>query len=382
VKKFLTRKNSLVLLRMNNALVNGMAGLFLPILLSQQLLDNGVSSHAALIFTIIAFGGTYFFNASFAYFVGRFIHRYGIRAGLSVGTVLWSIFYFVLPFADNTAKLLTLFLLNGIGIIFWWHSFNTLFGVKSSQKSYGKDFAWHQIAAGTVSIFAPAIGGAILISSNRDILYFVTGFVCLLGLFIIPTTSKHVKKPDLVTFRSVTKLFKSNWRYPVAYFGEGIADSANAVVWPLALFILADERYDLTVGLLLLVILVTAILTRIIGVTSDSKPRKSLFITVSLTSIGLASKIPNILPLSVVGDSLSQIGKSAGLTVSFSSSLRQGERKGNQNSYLIAREWGLNYGRAAGMFIYAGMIFAGLPLTSIFIVASIASLFLLLLESK
>jgi hypothetical protein len=96
----------------------------------------------------------------------------------------------------------------------------------------------------------------------------------------------------------------------------------------------------------------------------------------------LASKIPNILPLSVVGDSLSQIGKSAGLTVSFSSSLRQGERKGNQNSYLIAREWGLNYGRAAGMFIYAGMIFAGLPLTSIFIVAAIASLFLLLLESK
>ena len=250
-----------------DGLANSLIGIFIPI----YLLTLGYSLVQVIIYYLIQ--TTVLMLSTFvAGFIGS---KFGINRMLLIRLPFLLISLFLLySLPEKAIPIYAIALFQGFQSALYWTALNILFTQKAESNSMGRDlgrmYAWPQIA----SIFAPLLGGIIIIAFSFKILIGIA-----LAIFAISYLPLLLTRPAKISFKfefnKGVKLFRKYPKYFYAEIMDNFGEETEGFIWPVFVYLSLGSITSVgTVGTLLS--LSSFVFTLYIGRLSDKFKKNTL----------------------------------------------------------------------------------------------------------
>ncbi len=236
------------------------------------LYNIGYSLQKIMIFYLITYG-LYLvimpLGASFA-------KQRGYELGLSIGAILFIVYYLTLFFIDAQPILFYVApLILALQKMFYWPAYHADFARFSDDSEEGRELGSITMISSLVYIIGPALAGFILANWGYGALFTVASLLFLVSN--IPTlVTKEGFKPQPFSYVDAYKnLFnKNNQQSFLAYIGFG-EEFVVLVIWPIFISLIIKNVFDL--GLIVaLATLVTTIIVFYVGRLADFKNKRAI----------------------------------------------------------------------------------------------------------
>ena len=358
----------------------GFASTFVPIFLYEQYDLN-------LFPTILIFFLLYFLQSLLIPVGARFMSKIGVKYSMLIAMPFLVISIGALMNFDiDPLFMVVVYLFTYIifRTLFWlpYHIDLALFTDKATR---GRQFAVLQNLSQLILAAAPFVGGFLIASSgfaNLFLIVMVFYAISTIPLFFIDSTYENYEYTYHETFRRL--LGRENRDMVIANFSDGIQGSVHSIIWPLFIFGILAGEYIAIGGVVSITIVVMLIARFYVGDLYDTwdKDKVVKYGTILYTT-GWVIKIFVSTGLEVILiDSYHKIGRAVQRT-SFDTALyEQAADQGHYvDEYTVLREMSLNFGRTSVLFLSL-ILTLFLPLNALFIVAAIATAFMMFLVKK
>lgn len=342
---------------------------FIPILLYQKLISIGYSNKTSISLTLVTFALYYLFSGFTSLIVNELIRKFGSRVVMIVAVLLNSILYFTFNFQNTFIGFLIIFISQGVGLIFWWHSYNILITNKTSSNSYAKLLSLHEASKVLVGLSVPLISGYLLSLGYENQVLYTSGLLMILSLVLIPFMDKATIIGPKIKFLDIVRSIEQHKTDTLAFISDGFANGSSKVVWSLVVFAFAGSVFSKT-GILVFIVGVASLVTTFLTAKhADKRPKKSLKTTVLFLSLGYFIKVPNILMTNIIGEVITDSSRTAINVTQASISFNKASSKKDYSKYLVAREFSLGIGRFIGLLFFALIIYMNAPINTVFLVS-------------
>jgi len=352
-------------------------GIFFPIFLYQQYKDINL---VVLYFIIGSLGYALTMQMG-----AKLMTKIGIRASLILSVFFripyFAAFYF---FPSNPALYTAIALVSTIIIRnLFWVPFHTESAKLSDKKTRGKQLSVIFSAAALLSMAAPLLAGFILERWDFAVIAILAGVLCIISivpLWFLPPSKEEFSWSFLETWKYFLHPF--NRRMVFAYMSDGLVNIINSVFWPLFIFTILDEQYQVMGLLTSGVILVGIVLRLFIGNLLDRWQKYKLVrVGVALNATAWFLKTLVVSGLHVFLVSTYHAFALIILRTSLDTLVyeKAADRGHYIDEYTVIKEISINMGRVIGL---AGLIILllFLPMQASFVVAGAAVLFVNLLR--
>lgn len=238
--------------------------LFVPMYLYSEL---GYSLQETLAFYII-FSVVAAITCPFA---AKFASKYGLKHSILLSVPFQvSYFYLLYQLSSVNIPLALIASLEGLAIAFFWMGMHLEFCKISHKKHRGEEVGKRQAAMVLATLAGPLAGGAMIKFFNFGVVFVIASLMLLLSAaFLFLSKERHVKFKFSVKSLWTGSYFKNS----LFFTYRGILVAANAILWPLFMFITLNDYLSLGV-IGSIAGLATAILSLIMGKISDTKISK------------------------------------------------------------------------------------------------------------
>ncbi|MCB9802899.1 MFS transporter [Candidatus Nomurabacteria bacterium] len=352
-------------------------GIFFPIFLYQQYKDIN------LVILYFIFGyGAYFLTLPWG---AKLMTKIGIKNSLILSVIFripyFAAFYF---FPENPLlySILAWFSITWVRNLFWT-PFHTESARLSDKKSRGKQFSILFSIASILSIVAPLIAGFILDRWAFSVVVVLSLGFCLLSIWPILTLPDS-KEEFSWTYRETWSYFLHpfNRRMVFAYMSDGLVNLVNGVFWPLFIFSILNEKYQV-MGLLTAGILFFGLVLRLfIGNLLDRwQKRKMVKVGAALNASAWFLKTLVVSGLQVFLVSTYHALALIVLQTSLNTLVyeKAADRGHYIDEYTVIKEMSDGAGRVFGLVLVA-ILLLFLPVQASFVVAGVMALFVNLLR--
>ncbi|MBT4850369.1 MFS transporter [Candidatus Parcubacteria bacterium] len=265
----------------------------------------------------------------------------------------------------------------------FWLPFQTDSAKFSSKKNRGKQFSVIFSISSALAIVAPIIGGFILDTWDFGVLAIVSLCVSLLStipFYFLPETKEEVSWSYRETFKYFFHPF--NRRMVVAYMSDGAVGVIGGVFWPLFIFSIFDEKFK-ALGLVSGGILLVGMVLRLVmgGLLDKFKKVKLVKIGTFLSSTAWLLKAAVVTTFHVFAVSIYHTLAMIVLRTSLDTLVyeKAADRGHYIDEYTLIKEMSIHLGRVLILLLIAGLLIF-LPMQATFILASVATLFIILLK--
>lgn len=351
--------------------------LFLPIFLF-KIYDN------------INFVILYFLATSLGYFIllpfgARLMNIIGLKNSIFISIILrafyfWVFFNFVKdPLLYSVLAAILVILIRSL----FWLPFHTEAAELSDKKSRGKQFSVIFSIASFLGIIAPIIGGFVLENYSFAVLA-ILGLLSTLISFIPFFFLPQLKEEYTWTFKETLQYFFNpfNRNMVIAYMSDGLAGVVQLVFWPLFIFIILDEKYQ-AVGYITAAIILTGVILRLfIGQLLDRFNKNKLVkIGTVLNSTAWLFKAAVASAFHIFFVSIYHALAMIVLRTSLDTLVyeKAADRGHYIDEYTVIKEMAIHLGKILGLLLIA-LLLLFFPIQVSFIIAAIASLFIVLLK--
>lgn len=294
-----------------------------------------------------------------------------------------------LTLAANRVETILGFIILGITCVIYqllyWPGFHTDLSLYMKSKSSAKELSIIYFIGQITSIFAPLLGGIMLIKAGTSILMMVVTLFTLSS--IIPLLNGLTEKPTIsLSFKEFLKEISSRKRlkYYLPFYAEGIRGYIGGVFWGLFIYTILHSIMDLgliTSGVALFTGIFALFLGRLIDKHKKVKDRALKIGTVT-SSVGWILKGLPINGFSFfLADNIQKFGDSV-VNIPYAKTMykRFKNIKSFTDEYVVIREMCYHIGGGVVM-IFLGLIIAKFNFQYVaFIVAALSSTVLLLMR--
>ncbi len=361
------------------------------------LLDFGISIFSLFLpiflfktYNNINFVILYFVATSLGYFIilpfgARLMNIIGLKNSIFVSIILRAFYFWVFfnflkdPLLYSILAIILVILIRSL----FWLPFHTEAAELSDKKSRGKQFGIILSIASFLGIIAPMIGGLVLENysfATLAILGLLSTVISLIPFFFLPP----LKEEYTWTFKETLQYFfhPFNRNMVVAYMSDGLANIVQLIFWPLFIFILLDEKYQ-AVGYITAAIILTGVILRLfIGQLLD-KFNKTKLVKVGtiLNSTAWLLKVAVVSTLQIFFVSIYHALAMIVLRTSLDTLVyeKAADRGHYIDEYTVIKEMAIHLGKIIGLLLIA-LLLLFFPLQVSFVIAAIASLFIILLK--
>ncbi len=300
--------------------------------------------------------------------------RLGYRRTLILSMIPFFAFVGLLSLAQAKPILIVLVaILWGIHAGLFWFSFHGLFVKRADHERFGEQTGICQALYILIGIITPVLGGLIVLQLGYQTLFLVAGAIFTLAM-MIALLSKEIRPRRDARIVRVFRLFLTHKKVVAAYFGWGLESSLYGVIWPIFLFLLVGRI--LSFGEIVSAsVLVAALTTYLIGRFVDKLGGRKFISWGSMISfLTWVGRTMARTPLAIIGiDGLYRVTEQM-IQIPLNVECYQKAVLGGTGKAIYFREIALNFGAVIGFLIAAFLVFLGLPLWCLFILASLGSL--------
>ncbi len=351
--------------------------LFFPILLYTHF-----KSYNLMIAYFVLGSSLYFFAAPLG---AKVMNAIGIKKSILLSNV-FRIPYFVALYKFPEDPLLYA-AIAAISVTFmrstFWLPFQTDSAKFSSKKNRGKQFGVIFSISSALAIVAPIIGGFILDTWDFRVLTMVSLAVSLVStipFYFLPETKEEVSWSYRETFKYFFHPF--NRRMVAAYMSDGAVGVIGGVFWPLFIFFIFDEKYK-ALGLVSGGVLLVGMLLRLVlgGLLDKFKKVRLVKIGTILNSTAWLLKAAVVTTFHVFAVSIYHTLVMIVLRTSLDTLVyeKAADRGHYIDEYTLIKEMAIHMGRVLILLLVACLL-VFLPMQVTFILASVATLFIILLR--
>ncbi len=332
----------------------------------------------------------YFIATSLGYFIAisfgaRLMNIIGLKNSIFISIILrvfyfWVFFNFLKdPLLYSMLAVISVILIRSL----FWLPFHTEAAELSEKKNRGKQFGIILSIASFLGIIAPMIGGLVMENYSFAVLAVIGllfSFLSLIPFFFLPT----LKEEYTWTFKETLQYFfhPFNRNMVTAYMSDGLANIVQLVFWPLFIFMLLDEKYQSVGYITAAIVLFGVILRLFIGQLLDKfKKTKLVKVGTILNSTAWLLKVVVVSTLQIffvsIYHALAMIVLRTSLDTLFYE--KAADRGHYVDEYTVIKEMAIHLGKVLGLLLIA-LLLLFFPLQISFIIAAIASLFIILLK--
>lgn len=223
-----------------------------------------------IFFYVIVYGLNFFLLPLGGKFASRYGFEHGILASIPILIVYllllyqiknYHILFFIAPFALAAYKSI------------YWASEHADLAHYGHSCQRGAELSFMYCFTNLISIIGPFIGGFIIAIFSFKILFLVVSFIMFCSAFPLFTTKEEFTPSHLSYFKAIRRFFKPYGTYTtrakILFMGYG-SDFAAMICWPIFIF-LAVQSYKVIGGLITLSLLITSVISLIIGKAIDKK---------------------------------------------------------------------------------------------------------------
>ncbi|MFC1720887.1 MFS transporter [Patescibacteria group bacterium] len=358
----------------------GVIGLFLPIFFFTKF-DNSFT--AVLIIYAINFGLVLFLYP----IASRILNSFSLKKMMIIAVPFALISIFSLYFWDYNPYLILVIFTLAIIIykLLYWLPYHVDFAKFTDEDIRGRQISLLRNIAQIIGTIMPFVGGALIAYFTFSGAFLVSAFLFLFSIipaFFIESTREHYSWGYLETFK---KLFhKENRGMFIAFTADGFQSIVSAIIWPIFIFMLFDEKY-LTVGIVSsLTIFAIIIIRTFIGNLLDTWNQKRMVVIGSIfNTTGWIVKLFIETAFQVfIADTYHNVGRVIHRTSVDTTQYDQAADNGHYvDEYTVLREMSLNIGRIL-MIGIAFIISFFFSIKFIFIFAAVATLFVTLINEQ
>ena len=212
-----------------------MVQLFLPIYI--YLLRNSIAD--VLLFFLFTCLSLIIFFPLAGYIASRVGNMHMALISAPLGIIFFMAIYFFNPLEIG---LIPLGILLGAFDSFFWVFFHGDFSKFSDKKIISKEVGGWRLFYGAAHIVGPFVGGAIIAFFSFHILFLLVAILLLIAPFPLLFT-KDVKQKTKFSFNELFS--REHLRSAPAYIGHGAAVGSTMMVWPLFLFFIIPDFFEI-----------------------------------------------------------------------------------------------------------------------------------------
>jgi len=193
--------------------------------------------------------------------------------------------------------------LSAVSMQMFWIGFHIDFSRSSDKQKMGEEVGWWYTILMAVGLAGPILGGVLIKFVGFGMLFMFASLVMVLSAVPILFSKLKVTPGD---FKIMTAFRKEYLRDFVVYMAYGIKEIADALIWPLFIFLLLDDVVKLG-AIFSAVAFASAVSSPIIGKITDKHQRQGLLRSLGAIVDGISwparilfKTFPSILSVSVV----------------------------------------------------------------------------------
>jgi MFS family permease len=352
--------------------------IFSSIYIFQSLQKFGLSTPQSLSLTVFFFSLFYLMQAISIVPTVWLIIRKGVRFTMTFGSALLVVFFtlFYLSGFDPIFFIISA-IIGGFQTGIYWTARNVYFAEITDDKRQGKELSFGMAISGLVSTGGPAFGGLLLVYFGYGAMFLV--MAVLLMIAMVPLASLP-KGKNQVTFNLQTLIIMlTPKREPMSllsFSATGIVGSISGDLWPLFIFpIMAGYVGVGLVGSINTLFASFSVI--LIGFLIDRFGAKVLLrISAFADALVWASAIFATLPMHIFAISTALGLTANGHDMSQDSLAFERSRKEGVLELNAQREIAFSVGRFVLLSIIAILLWFGMPLYGMFIIAAAVTLFI------
>ena len=351
--------------------------LFFPIFLYQQYKDINL-----VIFYYIVGSLLYAITLPLG---AKLMSKLSIKKSLILSTIFripyFAAFYF---FPSNPVLFTIIAWLSNLCVRnLFWVPFHTESAKLSDKKNRGKQFSILFSVASVLSIVAPIIAGFVLDRWSFSVAVILGAFFVALSIWpLLALPPSHEEFTWSFTESWCYFFHPFNRRMVVAYMSDGLVGLVNGVFWPLFIFTILDEKYQV-MGLLTAGILLAGMILRLfIGNLLDRwKKTKLVKIGAALNASAWILKTAVVSAFHVFLVSAYHALALIILKTSLDTLVyeKSADRGHYIDEYTVIKEMSVHMGRVFGL-VGITILLLFLPMQASFVLAGVAALFINLLK--
>jgi MFS family permease len=355
-------------------------GLFVPIYFYEYF-------HKDVLFVLLIYMfiyGTYTFIVPFA---GKLLAEIGSKRMLVIG-VLSAIFSYVVIILGESMLSLEMFVglfifFQLTSVTFYWLPYHVDMALFVLRDERGRQLSLFDSFGTIILALMPVGGGFIIVYFGYSYLALFAIVFYVLSLFPLVYVKYKPEAFSFGYFESWRQIFaKQNRDLSISYFGNGVQSGVTLVFWPVFMYMVTDEQY-IAVGIVAFATVIIMIVLRVIlGDILDRTNKGNLLrITSFLNATGWLFKVfvETGMQLFLV-DTYHKVGKDMNTTTLNIVTYEQAADNGAYvDEYTVLKEMAQNLGRLS-MFLVGIVTVSMYGITSLFVIAGIASILILRLS--
>ena len=322
-----------------------------------------------------------------AHLGAKLIERIGMKRMMAIAVVFLFLNIMSLFFWERNPSffLLTFFIFVVLYKSFYWIPYHIEFAEFTNRKTRGKQMAIFSNISEVIIAVLPIIGGLIIYNRGYESVFLIASIIVLISilplLFIRETKERYSWSAG-----TLIKEFFQKENRPIVWsnMGNGVQDAVGMVIWPMFIFTILEGNY-LSVGIVTSLTIIALIVLRFsVGGALDKMSKGKVL---KLGSIFYTTGwIVKIFVETGTGVFLSNTYHNFGKVVnklSFESeSYEQAADNGHYiDEYTVLKETSLHVGKGV-MFLASIPIVIFLGITTTFVLAAVATLFMTLISHK
>ncbi|MBI2620750.1 MFS transporter [candidate division WWE3 bacterium] len=356
-------------------------GLFLPVFIFKNFLEDGFSEKSAFLLVILAF---LFLQTTHGFLVtlaSKINARFGVRVGFLIGQFFLIVFLFILFSSQNTPLVFLNFVLWGVAASFYWISYHTFFLEVGKPKKFGEELGFLEMLGIFTGLIAPILAGIIITFFGFTTLFVICLILVLLSMIFLIFV-KDIEELEPVNFLDVKNEVLEKRRDFISFIGIGGEEIIYSVAWPLLLFTIFQNYVEVGITASI-VVLIAGIAALIAGKLSDrvekNKIEKIGSASIAVTFVG---RIFFQTPISLyIIDSLYKIFSNF-FYLPLTALAYAHAMGGDKTRYVVFREVGHKVGNILGLASFMLILGVGLPFWWVFIFGAIFSLLPMMMKEK
>lgn len=357
----------------------GLLSIFLPIFLFEFLNQNLAYLSLYYLIGFVSYGLLVTAGA-------RFLNSFGFKRSLQLsviwGALFYVVFYFINP--ENLIYLLPLTILTAVLFrIFHWLPYHVDFAAFTDKENRGREVGALKAGVTIIGVLMPLVAGFVITKSGFGILFIIAAVTFAMSLIPFGRMNK-VKEKFSWGYWQTWKIFfaKENRKTHFAFFAFGAESIVGLIIWPIFIFQLLKGNY-LDIGIISALVLgVTVLFQLLVGKFADKNMPKHKILKFGsiLYAIGWVFKIfiATAFQIFIVDfyHKVTRVFTSVSYdSLTYDIAADQGHYV---DEFTVLREIAIQFGKSA-MLIVVIIAAPLIPLSWIFILAAIASVFLNLL---
>jgi len=358
----------------------GVIGIFFPIF---YFIEFNQSFFAVALIYICVYAG----HGLITPITARLIYSLGMRKMMMISVPFALIGVGVLYFWDfNPIIVLILHMLFLVLYkAFYWLPYHVDFALFSNKKARGRQLSILLNISEIILVFTPLFGGYIIATYGFQHIFIISTTLFLLAippLFFISNPKEKYSFGYLETFKHLFK--KENRPVLLGYGADGAQSTISAIVWPIFIFMLFDEKF-LTVGVVAALTLVAIIVFRLfIGDLVDTWNRgkmQTIGSILYMTGWIIKTLVETAFQVFLV-DTYHNLGRTVSRVSFDTNTYTQSADNGHYvDEYTALKEIALNIGRVL-MLIFVIVVVSFTTIKVTFIAAAFATLLMTILNQK